>query len=96
EVDISKNYEALIKAFSRAWIVIKDGEIVVKDGEIVKTIHGKTFYINPKMPEDLEKDLVKYIEPRFKQYYTVTLDNFIIKDHEVRNPVKISTQVNVQ
>ncbi|MEM1896240.1 MAG: formylmethanofuran dehydrogenase subunit A [Ignisphaera sp.] len=96
EVDISKNYEALIKAFSRAWIVIKDGEIVVKDGEIVKTIHGKTFYINPKMPEDLEKDLIKYIEPRFKQYYTVTLDNFIIKDHEVRNPVKISTQVNVQ
>jgi formylmethanofuran dehydrogenase subunit A len=33
EVDLSRDYEKFIKAFKRAWLVIKSGEIVVKEGE---------------------------------------------------------------
>ncbi|MEM2201485.1 MAG: formylmethanofuran dehydrogenase subunit A, partial [Ignisphaera sp.] len=89
ELDISKNYEALIKAFSRASTVIKGGEIVVKDGEVVKTVYGKIFYVKPEVPEDLEKNLTKALEAKFKEYYTVTLENFVIKTHEVRNLAEI-------
>jgi formylmethanofuran dehydrogenase subunit A len=89
EVDISKNYEFVIKAFNRAWLVVKNGEIVVKDGEIVNTIYGKTYYVKPELPEDLEKELMKMLEPKFREYYTITLENFVIKDHEIRNPAEI-------
>lgn len=93
EVDISKNYEVVTKAFSRAWIVIKGGEIVVKDGEVVNTVYGRTFYVKPEIPEDVEKDLMNYLQPRFKELYTVTLENFVIREKEIRNPfeVKIKT-----
>ncbi|MEM4848621.1 MAG: formylmethanofuran dehydrogenase subunit A [Ignisphaera sp.] len=89
EVDVSRNYEAVVKAFSRASVVIKSGEIVVKDSEVVKTVYGKTFYVKPEVPEDLEKNLIKTIGTKFKDYYTVTLENFIIRPYEVRNLVEI-------
>lgn len=96
EVDISKNYDILIKSFSYAWMVIKDGEIVVKNGEIVKTVYGKTFYVNPIIPEDLEKELLKYLKPKFRNYYTITLENFVIKKHELRHSVETSIQTHVR
>ena len=89
EVDISKNYEAVIKAFSRAWLVIKSGEIVVKDYEVVNTVYGKTYYVKPEIPEDLEKELMKILEPKFKEYYTISLENFVIKEHEIKKPAEI-------
>ncbi len=35
-IDPSREYEKIIKVFSRAWLVVKDGEIVVKEGEIFR------------------------------------------------------------
>ncbi len=96
EVDISKNYDVFIKAFSRAWMVIKSGEIVVKEGEVVKTVYGKTFYVKPEIPEDVEKNLMSYLEPAFKQYYTVALDNFVIGKHEIRNPFEVSIKTHLR
>uniref|UniRef100_A0A7C2ZQC6 Formylmethanofuran dehydrogenase subunit A n=1 Tax=Ignisphaera aggregans TaxID=334771 RepID=A0A7C2ZQC6_9CREN len=89
EVDISRNYEAFIRAFSRAWMVIKGGEIVVKEGDVVNTVYGSTYYANPELPEDLEKDLAKFLEAKFREYYTVTLDSFPINKRELRNPVEM-------
>ncbi|RLG80503.1 MAG: formylmethanofuran dehydrogenase subunit A [Thermoprotei archaeon] len=95
EVEISKNYKKLIQAFKRTWLVIKDGVIVVKEGEVVKTIYGRTYYAEPVIPSDLEKEVKRVLEKKFKEYYSITLDSFIINEEEIRNPVKIkiSTQL---
>ena len=90
EVDISKEYEKFIKAFKRAWLVIKDGEIVVKEGDIVKTIYGKTYYVEPNIPSELRQTLNKYLEKKFKEYYSITLESFIIRERELRKSVKIN------
>ena len=96
EVDLSKQYEKVEKAFRRAWLVIKGGEIVVKEGEIVKTIYGRTLYMDVQIPEDLEKELNKFLQAKFKEYYTVTLESFIIREHEISNPMKISVQARLK
>ncbi|MEM3615789.1 MAG: formylmethanofuran dehydrogenase subunit A, partial [Candidatus Methanomethylicia archaeon] len=67
-IDFSRDYEAVIKAFRRAYMTIKDGEIVVKNGEIVKTTYGRTFYVNPEIPEDLAKLLYERLKSSFKSY----------------------------
>ncbi|MCC6057413.1 MAG: hypothetical protein LM568_00655, partial [Desulfurococcaceae archaeon] len=71
------------------WLVIKSGEIVVKDYEVVNTVYGKTYYVKPEIPEDLEKELVKILEPKFKEYYTISLENFVIKEHEIKKPAEM-------
>ena len=91
-VDISKDYERVVKAFRRAWLVVKDGEIIVKDGEIVKTVYGRTFYIDPEMPAELEKELSKVLEAKFRELYTVALESFVIKENEIAKPMRISTK----
>jgi len=83
-IDPSRDYEKIIKAFSRAWLVIKDGEIVVKDSEIVRTIYGKTYYVDPELPEDLEKEARRYASESLSKYYTVSLDNLVIRDDEIK------------
>ena len=96
EVDISKEYEKFAKAFKRAWIVIKDGEIVVREGDIVKTIYGKTYYIEPSITSELNQELSKYLVRKFKEYYSITMDSFIIKKHELRKFVKINVNTHLK
>ncbi len=89
EVDPSRDYDKVRKALSRALYTIKSGEIVVINGEIVQTIYGKTLYVEPEIPKDLEKQLLSYLEKKFREYYTVTLNNFVIGVDEIRNPLPI-------
>jgi formylmethanofuran dehydrogenase subunit A len=96
EVDISKDYEKAVKAFRRAWLVIKSGDIVVREGEVVKTVYGKTLYIDPEIPTDLEKELSKVLEAKFKELYTVTLENFVIKEHEIAKPMRIPVKTHLK
>ncbi|MEM1538353.1 MAG: formylmethanofuran dehydrogenase subunit A [Candidatus Nezhaarchaeales archaeon] len=94
EVDPSKSPEIIEKAFKRAAYTIKGGEIVVKDGEIVQHIYGKTLYVKPEVPEDLLKATLNDVEPKFKEWYSISFSNYPIMDHEVRAlkaiPVKTS------
>ena len=92
KADISKDYEKVIRAFRRAYYTIKDGEIIVKEGEIVKTVYGKTYYVNPEIPEDLRKDIEKYTKEKFKQYYSVSLDRYIIDVSELKKPKEIKVK----
>jgi formylmethanofuran dehydrogenase subunit A len=89
EVDLSRDYEKFINAFRRAWLVIKSGEVVVREGEVVKTVYGRTYYVEPEIPSELRKELDSFLERKFKEYYSIALESFLIKEHELRNAVKI-------
>ncbi|MCS7096946.1 MAG: formylmethanofuran dehydrogenase subunit A [Candidatus Methanomethylicia archaeon] len=90
EIDFSRDYEKVVKAFRKTYMTIKDGEIVVKNGEIVKTIYGKNFYVKPEIPEDITKELYEKLKLMFKQYYSIALENFIIDKRELKNPMEIT------
>lgn len=92
-IDISKDYRKVQRAFRRALYTIKDGEIVVKDGEVVKITYGKTYYTKPKLPTELLNDIDKELNGKFRDYYSVTLESFKIKDHEIRRLEAIETDV---
>ena len=66
------------KAFQKAAYTIKRGETVVKDGKILKTIYGKTFWVNNKFPaiEKIKDDLKR----NFRKYWTVEYENYIIPE----------------
>jgi len=89
EVDLSREYEKFVKAFRRAWLVIKGGEVVVKDGEVVRTVYGSTYYVKPEIPDDLRRELDNFLKTKFKEYYSVTLESFVIKEYELRKAVEI-------
>jgi formylmethanofuran dehydrogenase subunit A len=73
-------YDKLIKAFAKAAYTIKNGEIVVKDGEVVSAPMGTTHWVDAKMPQEIEEELMKDLERDFKQYYTVSLKNYPVED----------------
>jgi formylmethanofuran dehydrogenase subunit A len=85
-VDLSKDYEKILKMFHRAWYVIKDGEIIVREGEIIRTVYGKTYSVDPytSLSEDLRREFEEYLRDKFKRYYTVSLENFIVRDYEIK------------
>ena len=82
------DYEKLEKAFSRAYLTIKGGEIIVKEGEIVNVVYGKTFWVDARSKVDIsqiEKDLDYY----FTRYYTVSKSNYVIDEKELRRSERI-------
>jgi len=81
-IDFSSDYLKVKEGFSRALYTIKNGEIVVKEGEIVKEFFGETIAI--KFKERPDKEVMRDIESKFQQYYTVNLSNFVIEDEEIR------------
>ncbi|MCS7127707.1 MAG: formylmethanofuran dehydrogenase subunit A [Sulfolobales archaeon] len=95
-VDLSKQYDKVIRAFRRAYMTIKSGEIVVRNGEIVRTTYGRTIYVKPELPIDLLKDLEKMISAKFKQYYSISLNNFIIGEHELKKGVEVALKTHLR
>uniref|UniRef100_A0A7C1T1C7 Formylmethanofuran dehydrogenase subunit A n=1 Tax=Thermofilum pendens TaxID=2269 RepID=A0A7C1T1C7_THEPE len=96
EVDVSRDYERFVDAFRRAWLVIKNGEIVVKEGEVVKTVYGRTYYVDPEIPGELKKELEDLLKRKFKEYYSIALDSFLTGEHELRSAVKIPLSTRVR
>ena len=79
-------YRELEKAFAKADYTVKGGEIVVKNGEVTATPLGATHWVDARIPERIEDDLMKDLERDFKQYYTVSLRNYPVE--EVYTPVQ--------
>ena len=73
-------YHDLIKAFGNAAYTIKGGEIVVKDGEVMATPMGATHWVDAKVPQEIDEELMKDLEQYFKNYYTVSLKNYPVED----------------
>ncbi|MBT4319125.1 formylmethanofuran dehydrogenase subunit A [Candidatus Bathyarchaeota archaeon] len=73
-------YKELEKAFAKAAYTIKGGQVVVKNGEVKATPMGATHWVDAKIPEAIEADLMKDLERDFNQYYTVSLRNYQVED----------------
>lgn len=97
DIDASKlnGSEEIEKKLSSAAYTIKDGEIVVRNGEIIKTVDGRTYWVNPQVNEELEKEVMKDIEYNFKRYYSVNLANYPVGEEYLTKPaqVKIDTEL---
>jgi len=89
-VDPSKKYKKLRRAFKKAAYTIKDGDIVVKDGEIVKSVEGKTFWVNvnTKASAEVSSDMKR----RFRDYWTVEYENYPVSEKYL----SISTPISVK
>ncbi len=90
ETDISRNPEKVRETFANASYCIKDGEIVSENGEIKKDTSGRTYWVDAQLPEDLEKEVYKDIERKFKRYYTVNINNYPVQPEYMTNPEAIS------
>jgi len=83
EIDPSRDYRAVRKALRRAAYTVKDGQIVVKDGEIKEVVQGRTFWIDSRVPKDLEEKMYRELSKSFREYYTVSIENYFISEGEL-------------
>lgn len=92
-VDPSKEYKKVRKAFKSTAYTIKDGEIVAKDGQIVKSVSGKTFWVDVKtsLPMEINDDL----KTKFREYWTIEYENYPIPKGYLHNPVPIQIKAEV-
>ncbi len=90
------NYRNLIKAFSNAYLTIKDGNIVVKEGKVLKEIYGKTYYVDAKIEEEIEREIYKDLDYYFKRFYSVNLANYPVDICYLTNPIKIETKAEIK
>jgi formylmethanofuran dehydrogenase subunit A len=93
QVNPSKKYKTVRKAFKRAAYTIKGGEVVAKDGQIVKPVFGKTFWVNVKtsLPMEVNDD----IKQRFREYWTVEYENYPIPNDYLHFPAPIPVKAEV-
>lgn len=87
QVDPSKKYKTIRKAFKNTAYTIKDSEIVAKDGKIVKPVHGKTFWVNVKFSSPFE--VTEDMKQRFREYWTVEYENYLIPEGYLHASVPI-------
>ncbi len=94
QVDPSKQFRLVRKAFKNAAYTIKDGEIVVKDGEIVKSVEGKTFWVKPELSNPIFEASPR-LKKAFEDYYTVQYENYIVPEHHlaVSHPITVKAEV---
>ena len=94
ETDPSKQFRQIRKSFGKAAYTIKDGEIVVKNGEVVKSLIGRTYWVNPRVSES-SMGSVKEIKERFQDYYTVQFENYPIPESHLAfsRPIPIEAGV---
>jgi len=92
-IDASKKYKRVRKAFQRAAYTIKGGEIVVKNGEVVKSMEGKTFWVNPQLssPAEITEDMKR----KFRDYWTVEFENYPIPESYLTASQPISVKARV-
>jgi len=93
QVDPSKKYKTVRRAFKKAAYTIKGGEVVVKDGQIVKPVFGKTFWVDVKtsLPTEVNDD----IKQKFREYWTVEYENYPISENFLHVPAPISVKAEV-
>ena len=93
QVDPSKNYPLVRRAFENAAYTIKDGEIVAKDGEIVKQVMGRTIWLDIKVSDPWR--ITEDFKRKFREYWTVEYENYPVSEHylAVSSPITIKAEV---
>lgn len=93
EIDPSRKYKPVRRAFKKAAYTIKDGKIVVKNGEVVKHVEGSTMWLDVHVSEQVK--ISEEMKRKFREYWTVEYENYPVSEHylAVSNPVKIEASV---
>jgi len=94
QVDPSKQYKLIRKAFKNAAYTIKNGQVVVKDGEIVKAVRGTTFWVKPEL-RNPKMEISPRMREAFEDYYTVQYENYIVPENHLANPQSIHVKAEV-
>jgi formylmethanofuran dehydrogenase subunit A len=94
QVDPSKQYKLIRKAFKNAAYTIKNGQVVVKDGEIVKAVKGTTFWVKPEL-RNPKMEISPRMREAFEDYYTVQYENYIVPENHLANPQSIHVKAEV-
>ena len=93
-VDPSKDYKLIRKAFKHAAYTVKNGEIVVKDGEIVKSVEGKTFWVDVETSPSVN-EFAPRLKQVFEDYYTVQYENYIVPEHHLAISCPVHTKAEI-
>lgn len=94
KTDLAEHPIAVRRAFQSAAYTIKDGEIVVKNGEIVKSVGGRTYWVNVKASPSL-LEIEPELQKVFEEYYTVKYENYLVPDHHLAAASPIPVQAKV-
>lgn len=73
--------------FEHPVYVVKDGEVVLREGEIVKHVFGRTLFVDPPEPVEIQKE----IRDDFEKYYTVQYDNYALPVEHLRAYTAVPT-----
>jgi len=92
-VDASKKYKRVRDAFQKAAFTIKGGEIVVKDGRVVKSVSGKTFWVNPQVSSPA--DITSNMKRKFREYWTVEFENYSVPESYLGTSCSIPVETKV-
>jgi formylmethanofuran dehydrogenase subunit A len=95
KTDPSVNYLKFRKAMRKAAYTLKDGEIVVKDGEVVKSVPGRTYWTDSKVSDDLARSVESNLRERFRDYYTIQMNNYIVAEKNIVNSTPVRVQAEV-
>lgn len=80
EMDPSRKYKAVRRAFKHAAYTVKSGQVVVKDGEVLKHMDGATLWLDVQICEPCEIELNHEMQRRFKEYWTVEYENYPVTE----------------
>ena len=90
QVDPSKKYKAVRKAFKASAYTVKGGEIVAKDGKIVKPVYGRTYWADVQLSSPFE--VTEHLKRRFREYWTVEYENYLIPENFLHASAPIPIQ----
>lgn len=94
KMNLAKHPMAIRRAFKNAAYTIKDGEIVVKNGEIMKSVRGKTYWVNVRASPSL-LEIEPELQKVFEEYYTVKYENYLVPDHHLAVATSVPIQAKV-
>jgi formylmethanofuran dehydrogenase subunit A len=93
QIDPSKEYALIQKAFARTAYTIKGGEVVTRKGAVVKPVLGRTYWadVQTREPTEASADF----KSRFKAYWTVQFENYPIPERYLHasTPIPIRAEV---
>jgi formylmethanofuran dehydrogenase subunit A len=94
KTDLSKHPRRIRRAFQNAAYTIKDGQIVVKNGEIVKSMAGRTFWVDIET-RNAPVEVLSALQENFKKYYTVQYENYKVPEHHLAISAPIHVEAKV-
>ena len=66
---------------------------MVKDGEIVKTVPGKTFWVDVKVSSPMRP--TEDLKRKFREYWTVEYENYPIPEDYLKASAPITIQARI-